>query len=91
MSGKMISEASLETLTKAGFLAANERLGLARSILEREEYLHERQITSEQEYLKARQAEAEARISLQSSDQRLHRISVAAALLKVTRPSQSRP
>ncbi len=62
---------------KADFLAARERLGLARSILEREQYLHEREISSEQEYLQARQAEAEVRISLQSAQQRLHAIGLA--------------
>ena len=59
---------------KAGFLAAIERLGLARSNLERETYLHEREISSEQEYLEARQAEAEVRISLQSAEQHLRAI-----------------
>lgn len=58
--------------TKAGFLAAGERLVLAGSNLEREQYLHEREISSEQEYLEARQAEAEARIDLRAADQRLH-------------------
>ncbi len=62
---------------KAGFLAASERLDLARSNLEREKYLHEREISSEQEYLEARQAEAEARISLQSAQQRLAAIGLA--------------
>ena len=56
---------------KAGFLAASERLDLARSNLQREKYLHEREVSSEQEYLEARQAEAEVRISLQSAQQRL--------------------
>ncbi|MEE8459175.1 MAG: efflux RND transporter periplasmic adaptor subunit [Phycisphaerales bacterium] len=62
---------------KAGFLAAGERLELARSSLEREQYLHQREISSEQEYLEARQAEAEARISLQSAQQHLHAIGLA--------------
>ena len=62
---------------KAGFLAAGERLDLARSNLEREKYLHEREISSEQEYLEARQAEAEVRISLQSAQQRLAAIGLA--------------
>ncbi len=56
---------------KAGFLATRERLELASSIRQREQYLHEREISSEQEYLVARQAEAEARIAVKSAQQRL--------------------
>ena len=57
---------------KATFLATGERLALATSNLQREQYLHERKVSSEQDYLVARQAEAEARINLQSAEQLLH-------------------
>ena len=56
---------------KAAVLAAGERLTLAKSNLEREKYLYEREVSSEQDYLEARQAEAETRINLQSAEQRL--------------------
>jgi cobalt-zinc-cadmium efflux system membrane fusion protein len=57
---------------KADFLAARQRLELAGSNLQREQTLYDKQISSEQEYLVARQAEAEARIELDSAEQRLH-------------------
>ena len=57
---------------KASLLAAAERLALAASNRQREQYLHEREISSEQEYLEARQAEAEVAIALRSAEQRLH-------------------
>ncbi len=62
---------------KAGFLATRERLELASSIRQREQYLHEREISSEQEYLVARQAEAETRIAVKSAQQRLHALGLA--------------
>lgn len=57
---------------KANFLAARQRLELAARNLQREQTLYEKEISSEQEYLVARQAEAEARIELDSAEQRLH-------------------
>ncbi len=62
---------------KAAFLARGERLTLAASNLEREKYLYEREVSSEQDYLEARQAEAEARINLQSAEQRLHALGLS--------------
>ena len=56
---------------KSGYLAAVERMELARSNFEREERLFEKKISSEQEYLEARQAMAEARIEVRSAAQKL--------------------
>ena len=56
---------------KSEYLAAQERLELARSNFEREERLYEKKISSEQEYLEARQAMAETRIALRSASQKL--------------------
>src|SRR5690606_378033 len=55
----------------SGYLAAIERVALARSNFEREERLFEKKISSEQEYLEARQAMAEARIEVRSAAQKL--------------------
>lgn len=56
---------------KSEYLAAQERLELARSNFEREERLFEKKISSEQEYLEAKQAMAETRIALRSASQKL--------------------
>jgi cobalt-zinc-cadmium efflux system membrane fusion protein len=58
--------------TKATFLAAYERLGLAQALFEREERLWKQKISSEQDYLDARNTLAEARIELRSTEQKLH-------------------
>ncbi len=58
--------------TKATFLAAYERLGLARALFEREERLWKQKISPEQDYLDARNALAEARIELRATEQKLH-------------------
>ena len=57
---------------KATFLAAYERLGLARALFEREERLWKQKISSEQDYLDARNTLAEARIELRATEQKLH-------------------
>lgn len=57
---------------KADFLAANERLGLARATFEREERLWRNKISSEQDYLDARNGLAEARIATRTAEQKLH-------------------
>jgi cobalt-zinc-cadmium efflux system membrane fusion protein len=58
--------------TKAAFLAARERVALARANFIREERLWKGKISSEQEYLQTRQVFAEARVELQSAEQKLH-------------------
>ncbi len=58
--------------TKAAFLAASERVSLAKSNFEREEALFQKKISSEQEYLEAKQVLAEARIDRRSAEQKLH-------------------
>lgn len=58
--------------SKAEFLAARERIDLARVNFEREEMLWQKKVSSEQEYLDAKQALAEARIALNSAEQKLH-------------------
>jgi cobalt-zinc-cadmium efflux system membrane fusion protein len=57
--------------TKATFLAAYERLGLAQALFEREERLWKQKISPEQDYLDARNTLAEARIELRAAGQKL--------------------
>jgi cobalt-zinc-cadmium efflux system membrane fusion protein len=56
---------------KGAYLAAIERLDLAKSIFEREEKLREKKISSEQEYLDAKKVYAEGRIEMRSAEQKL--------------------
>ncbi len=58
--------------SKATFLAASERVALAKSNFEREEALFQKKISSEQEYLEAKQILAETRIERRSAEQKLH-------------------
>ena len=58
--------------TKATFLAAHERLDLAKALFEREERLWKQKISPEQDYLDARNTLAEARIELRATEQKLH-------------------
>ncbi len=57
---------------KAGYLAAHQRLELARATFAREQSLWDKRISSEQEFLDARQAVAETRIELHAAEQKLH-------------------
>ena len=57
---------------KADFLAALERVSLARTNFEREESLWLNKISSEQEYLEAKRTLAEAQIERGSAEQKLH-------------------
>ncbi len=59
---------------KSTFLVAKERLTLAEITYKREEGLWEKRISSEQDYLEAKQALSEARIHLETADQKLHAI-----------------
>jgi len=67
---------------KAEFLAARERLTLAQATFEREEGLWQKKVSSEQDYLDARQNLAEARITLNSAEQKLHALGLSDASLK---------
>lgn len=67
---------------KAVYLAARERLALARANFEREEKLYRKKISAEQDYLDARQALAEARIELRSAEQKLHALGFSKAYLE---------
>ena len=58
--------------TKATYLAAYERLGLAQALFKREERLWKQKISPEQDYLDARNTLAEARIELRATEQKLH-------------------
>ncbi len=57
---------------KAAYLAAKERVNLARLNFTREKNLWEKKISSEQEYLDAKQVLAETDIERRSSEQKLH-------------------
>jgi cobalt-zinc-cadmium efflux system membrane fusion protein len=57
---------------KSAYLAALERLALARSNFQREEMLWQKKISSEQEYLNARQALAETQIEKRLAEHKLH-------------------
>jgi len=57
--------------SKAAYLAALKRVELAEATLKREEMLWRKKISPEQDYLEARNSLAEARINLNSADQKL--------------------
>ncbi len=67
---------------KAEFLAAHERISLARANFEREARLWKEKISSEQEFLEAKQTFAEARIDLRSAEQKLHALGFSEASVK---------
>jgi cobalt-zinc-cadmium efflux system membrane fusion protein len=67
---------------KAEFLAARERISLARANFMREERLWKEKISSEQEFLQAKQAFAETRINLRSAEQKLHALGFPEASVK---------
>jgi cobalt-zinc-cadmium efflux system membrane fusion protein len=56
------------------YLAAKERVPLAKATFRREADLWQKKITSEQEYLDAKQALAEVNIALRAAEQKLHAI-----------------
>ncbi|NOY85401.1 MAG: efflux RND transporter periplasmic adaptor subunit [Nitrospirae bacterium] len=68
--------------SKAGFLAASERVGLAEVNFTREESLWKKKISSEQEYLEAKQVLAEAQIERRSAEQKLHALGFSNRYLK---------
>jgi len=57
---------------KSAYLAAKERVALAKVNFQREERLWKKKVSAEQEYLAAKQALAEERIELRSAEQKLH-------------------
>jgi cobalt-zinc-cadmium efflux system membrane fusion protein len=59
---------------KTAYLAARERVALARATHLREEQLWQKRISAEQEYLAAKNAFAEAVIEMDSAEQKLHSI-----------------
>jgi cobalt-zinc-cadmium efflux system membrane fusion protein len=66
---------------KSGYLAAKERLALAQANFRREEDLWKQKVSAEQEYLEAKQTLAEARIELNSAEQKLHALGFSEAYL----------
>ncbi len=71
---------------KAEYLAARERIQLAKDDFERVKSLREKKITSEKSYLTSRSAFAEARISLRSAKQKLNSIGISnKALMEIVR------
>lgn len=67
---------------KSAYLAALERLELAKSEFERAEELRNKNITSEKSYLTSRSAYAEARIAMRSARQKLGSIGVSDVVLE---------
>ncbi len=59
------------------YLAGRERVLLARATFKREKTLWRQEISSEQDYLNAKQTLAEARIRLQSAEQKLHALGLS--------------
>lgn len=71
--GQVLAVLSSQSLAdqRSELLAAQKRLGLARTTLEREKKLWDEKISAEQDYLQARQVFAEAEIAEQSARQKL--------------------
>jgi len=67
---------------KAEYLAAIERLSLAKANYSREERLWRKKVSSEQDYLNAKQELAEIRIALRSAEQKLHALGFTEKYLK---------
>ncbi|VAX22649.1 Cobalt/zinc/cadmium efflux RND transporter, membrane fusion protein, CzcB family [hydrothermal vent metagenome] len=67
---------------KAEYLAAHERLALAKANFEREGRLRKKKISSEQDYLNAKQALAEVQIDIRSAEQKLHALGFSEKYLK---------
>jgi cobalt-zinc-cadmium efflux system membrane fusion protein len=67
---------------KAAFLAARERVTLAKGNFLREERLWKEKISSEQEYFESRQVFAEAKIEYRSAEQKLHALGFSEKYLK---------
>ncbi|MBA3623995.1 MAG: efflux RND transporter periplasmic adaptor subunit, partial [Methylibium sp.] len=86
--GQVMAVLSSQSLAdqRSDLLAAQKRLGLARTIHAREKQLWEEKISAEQDFLQARQALQEAEIAEQSARQKLASLgAVAAAPGRLTR------
>ncbi len=72
--GEVLAELESQELAelKVAYFSARERHALAEELFKREEKLWQKQISAEQDFLTARQTLAEARIALQSAEQKLH-------------------
>ena len=72
--GEVMAELESRELAdlKSAYLAARERVTLAKATHRREADLWKKNISSEQEYLQAKQVLAEARITLRAVEQQLH-------------------
>lgn len=79
--GQVLAVISSQALAdqRSDMLAAQKRLGLARTNFEREKKLWEEKISAEQDYLQARNAMQEAEIILQSAQQKLVSIGATAS------------
>ena len=67
---------------KSAYLAAIERLELAKTSFEREERLWKQDISSERDFLQAKQAHAEARIEARSAEHKLQALGFSEAYLR---------
>lgn len=74
--GQVLAVISSQSLAdqRSELMAAQQRLGLARTTYEREKRLWEERISAEQDYLAARQAMQEAQIAVDSARQKLEAI-----------------
>lgn len=74
----IISSTTISEL-RSDAMAAQKRLGLARTIFEREKELWLEKISAEQDYLQAQQALQEAEINVQNTSQKLQALGTTAA------------
>lgn len=72
---------------KSDFLAAQQRLAMARTTYEREKRLWEEKISAEQDYLASRQALGEAQIAQRNAEQKLIGLGFARDALQRDNPS----
>ena len=79
--GQVLAVISSQTLAdqRSELLAAQKRLGFARTTFEREKKLWEEKISAEQDYLQAQQAMQEAEIATQSAQQKLASLGVGSS------------
>ncbi len=84
--GQVLAVISSQSLSdqRSELLAAQKRLGLARTTYEREKMLWEEKISAEQDYLQARAAMQEAQIMAQSAQQKLAALGASPASANLT-------
>lgn len=85
--GQVLAVVSSQTLAdqRSEFLAAQKRMGLARTTFDREKKLWEAKISAEQDYLQAHQSLQEAEIIAQSARQKLASLGAPPASGNLTR------